>query len=145
MKRVSRQQFGILGGVILAIAVAIVLATWVHLSNANRLTALHRDELQPALDKYFYQRYLRYKQEFPKCSGDFSGEVGTFHVISYQPECSIIEAQYTYIGLSSGRNYYLLRNSGSGWEVTDWAPTVDPLTDDFANARLPNPFTCDDG
>lgn len=145
MRHISRKRLGILGGLILVITIAIVLAAWVYLLNTNRLTTLHQDELQPALEKYYYQRYVQYKQEFPRFSGSFSGKVGFFRVISYQPECSIIEAQYTYIGISSGTNYYLLKNNSNGWEITDWAPVVDPSTDDFTNKRLAIPFTCDDG
>jgi hypothetical protein len=143
MKQVSRGQIGILAGIMLVMTLASVLAVWIYSSSANRLTALHQDELQPALEKYYYQRYVQYKQEFPRFSGSFSGEVKAFQVISYQSECSIIEAQYTYIGLSSGTNYYLLKNSGSGWEVTDWVPAADPITGDFVNKRLAIPFTCD--
>ncbi|MEO8394419.1 MAG: hypothetical protein ABI700_15610 [Chloroflexota bacterium] len=120
----------------------IALAGWIYSSNANSLTALHQDELQPALEKYVYQQYVQYKQEFPKFSDSFSGEVNEFHVLSYQSECSIVEARYTYIGLTVGMNYLLLKNNGSGWEVTDWAPAIDPITDDWVNKTLPIPFTC---
>ena len=121
MKQLSRWKIGIIAGIILVIA----LAVWIYSSNANSLAVLHQDEFQAALGRHY---------------GYFGGKLNDLYVISYQLECSIIEARYT--GLSLGTNYYLLKNNGSGWEVTNWAPAADPVTDDLVDKRLPNPFTC---
>jgi hypothetical protein len=135
----SRPQIVILVGIIVVIALAVSISWY----NTNRLTILHQSELQPALEKYYYQRYLQYKQDYPKFFGSFNRIPDSFYVIVYQSKCSIIKAGNTNIKVSFGVSYYLLKKGSSDWEVTDWAPAVDPVTTDLVDKTLPIPFTCD--
>jgi hypothetical protein len=135
MKQTSTWKIEILAGIIVVIAIAAG-AYWY---DSNNLTLLHQDELQPAMERYFYQRYLQYKKDYPRFDGIFSIELDSFYVIVYQAECSIIKARTTDIKVSSGgAQYYLLKRYFGEWVVINWAYAWDPVITD-----VPVPFTCD--
>jgi hypothetical protein len=90
----------------------------------------------------FYEKYLAYREDYPRYTGPFTGEMGTVRVIEYHPECSIIQAKYTYIGLSGGAYFYLLHRQNGSWQVIDRAPAWKLRDYDWENARLPNPYSC---